>query len=474
MENLPELVIPELECSNFQLTTGATNDYFLKSNALGIGTWAAVSSGGGGGGGSSFYDAVIPTDYTTLNEAISAGKKRIAIISSCNCSNVTITSDIYIKMSANVVLTVLNNVLFTAPTSTFYNIYIEGGEIKGTTNFSIVSGATIPYLYIYNTKFNYQNITSVSSGLADNLLMNNIKAYGRISTLFMNLSANNSIIIDNFDITENNGLYEFIILTSTKNVYINNIRKSSFIPDGDPFNVNLITVRYAGVINNLIITNSLLGNLLYDNFFSSAIKEKIILKNNTFYGSSIGILLENASSVCIISNNVHVTNDINSVIFISSLNNCKNLIINNNIVNRISIGALYEFISINNNIINRNILIFTLSSIININNNIIKCSSIIPSNGINISATCNDVTINGNIITGDINISSATCNDVTINGNIITGDINIGSATETILTNNKFANLIAATVGTVLATGNYTSSGLVGHLSLHPNSTGNI
>jgi hypothetical protein len=85
MENLPELVIPELECSNFQLTTGATSDYFLKSNALGVGTWAAVS---GGGGGSSFYDAVIPTDYATLNEAISAGKKRIAIISNCNCSNV--------------------------------------------------------------------------------------------------------------------------------------------------------------------------------------------------------------------------------------------------------------------------------------------------------------------------------------------------------------------------------------------------
>ena len=451
MENLPELVIPELECSNFQLTTGGTNDYFLKSNALGVGTWAAVS--GGGGSSSSFYDAVIPTDYITLNEAISAGKKRIAIISSCNCSNVTITSDIYIKMSANVVLTVLNNVLFTAPTKTFYNIYIEGGEIKGTTNFSIVNGATIPYLYIYNTKFNYQNITSVSSGLADNLLMNNIKAYGRISTLSMNLSATNSIIIDNFDITENNGFYEFNILTPTKNVYINNIRKSTFIPDGDPFNPNLISVRYVNVINNLIITNSLLGNLLYDNFFSSAIKEKIILKNNTFYGSSIGILLENASSMCIISNNAHVTNDINSVIFVSSLNACKNLIINNNIVNRISIGALYEFISINNNIINRNILIFTLSSIININNNIIKCSSIIPSNGINISAACNDVTINGNIITGDINI---------------------GSTAQTILTNNKFANLLSSNIGNVLATGNYTSGGLVGHSSLHPNSTGNI
>ena len=451
MENLPELVIPELECSNFQLTTGATNDYFLKSNALGVGTWAA--GGGGGGGGSSFYDAVIPTDYTTLNEAISAGKKRIAIVSSCNCSNVTITSDLYIKMSANVVLTVLNNVLFTAPTKTFYNIYIEGGEIKGTTNFSIASGATIPYLYIYNTKFNYQNITSVSSGLADNLLMNNIKTYGRISTLSMKLSATTSIIIDNFDITENNGLYEFIILTPTKNVYINNIRKSSFVPDGDPYNENIITVRYVNVINNLIITNSLLGNLLHDNFFSSAIKEKFILKNNTFYGSSIGILLENDSSMCIISNNVHITNDINSVIFVSSLNTCKNLIINNNIVNRIEIGALYEFISINNNIINRNVLIFTLSSIVNINNNIIKCSSIVPPTGINITAACNDVTINGNIITGAINT---------------------GSASQTILTNNKFANLMSATVGTVLATGNYTSSGLVGHLALHPNSTGNI
>jgi hypothetical protein len=451
MENLPVSVIPELECSNFQLTTGATNDYFLKSNALGVGTWAAAS---GGGGGSSFYDAVIPTDYTTLNEAISARKKRIAIISNCNCSNVTISSDLYIKMSANVVLTVLDNVLFTVPARTLYNIYIEGGEIKGTTNFSIINSIAPCDLYINNTKFNYQNITSVSSGLTNNLLMNNIKVYGRVSTLSMNVSAANNIIIDNFDITENNGLYDFNILTQTKNVYINNMRKSAFIPDGDPFNANLISVRYANLINNLIITNSLLGNLVYDNFFSAAIKEKIILQNNTFYGSSVGILLQNDSSTCIISNNVHVNNDINSVIFLSSSNTCKDLIINNNIVNKISIGALYEFVSIDNNIITRNIQIFTLSYKININNNIIKCSSIAPSNGINMTAACSDITINGNIIMGDINL---------------------GAASSIVLSNNKFVNLIASTLGTVLATGNYTTgTGIPGHLAIHPNSTGNV
>ena len=449
MENLPELVIPELECSNFQLTTGATNDYFLKSNASGIGTWAASV----GGGSSSFYDAVIPTDYATLNEAISAGKKRIAIISNCNCSNVTLTSDLYIKMSTNTILTVLNNVLFTIPNMAKYNIYIEGGEIKGSTNFSILDNYSPALLHINNTKFNYQLITSVLTGNTDNLIMNNIKVYNRISSLSMGVSAFNNIIIDNFDITENNGLYEFNILSTTKNVHINNMRKSSFVPDGDAFNANLIYVRYAATIDNLIITNSLLGNLLYDNFFSSVVKEKIILKNNTFYGATVSILLQNDSSICIISNNIHVNNDINSVIFITSLNTCKNLIINNNIVNRISIGALYEYISIDNNIINRNILIFTVVSNVNINNNNIKCISLIPSIGISMTAA------NSNF---------------TINGNIIAGDINIGATSQLILTNNRFVGLLSSLIGTVLATGNYTTTVLVGHLALHPNSTGNI
>ena len=70
---------------------------------------------------------------------------------------------------------------------------------------------------------------------------------------------------------------------------------------------------------------------------------------------------------------------------------------------------------------------------------------------------------------------NAACSDITINGNIITGDINLGAASSIVLSNNKFVNLIASTLGTVLATGNYTTgTGIPGHLAIHPNSTGNV